>query len=204
MSGGFSAMQNSLSQPTVFGVGYDAAPAGLIYGGGGGGLWNRLWIGGKGFGMYVATASTDRGTSTLTGGGGGGELGYAVIANHEWIVVPFFGLGGLGYGLKVKNSSPVGLTVYPRETIPSGGEQTYTAGFFTGELGLRATRLLFSGGGGFTVGAELGYMSSLQRAAWASASGSSSPESAELRGAYFRVLIGGGSLSFREKHETSD
>jgi hypothetical protein len=56
-------------------------------------------------------------------------------------------------------------------------------------------------GGGFMVGAEIGYMASLQRTAWEeSTTQTSAPESAGIRGAYFRLIIGGGGFFF-EKHE---
>lgn len=200
MTGGFSAMSTTFSQGNLFGSGFDAAPTGLTFGGGGGGLYNRFWLGGKGFGLFVDTPNSTRGTSKLSGAGGGGELGYAAIANDDWLVIPFFGMGYFGYSLAVTNKTTGPLPVYVGEGIPSGGETKYTAGFFTGEIGIRATRFLFSGDGGFTVGAEIGYTSSLQRAAWESSTGTSSPESAELRGGYFRLLIGGGGFSFHGKH----
>ena len=56
------------------------------------------------------------------------------------------------------------------------------------------------------VGAELGYMSSLQRTPWTASSGVGAPESAELRGGYFRLIVGGGSVSFRDHghHDTNE
>jgi hypothetical protein len=200
MTGGFSAMQATLSQGNVLGGGYDTAPTGFVFGGGGGVLFNRLWVGGKGFGMIIDTPNSTRGTAKLSGVGGGGEIGYAAIASPQWLVVPFVGVGGFGYSLNVSNSSNKNaLPVYSGESIAPGAETKYTAGFFTGEIGIRVSRLLFSGSGGLIVGAEMGYLSSLQRAAWESSAGngSSAPESAELRGGYFRLIIGGGGFSHR-------
>jgi hypothetical protein len=197
MTGGFSAMQATLSQSSALGGGYDAAPTGFVFGGGGGALINRLWIGGKGFGMIVDTPNSSRGSAALSGAGGGGELGYAVVASPHWLVVPFVGVGGFSYSLSVTNTGSSPLPVYSGETIGRGGESKYTAGFVTGELGLRVSRLVFWGSGGLMVGAEIGYLSALQRAAWESSSGTSAPESAELRGGYFRLVIGGGAFSQR-------
>ena len=197
MTGGFSAMQNTLSQSTALGGGYDAAPTGFVFGGGGGVLLNRLWVGAKGFGLLVDTPNSSRGSAKLSGIGGGGEVGYAVVASPHWLVVPFVGVGGFGYSLKVTNAGSNPLPVYANETIGRGAETKYTAGFVTGELGLRVSRLLLWGNSGLMVGAELGYLSALQRAAWESSSGTSAPESAELRGGYFKLLIGGGGFSHR-------
>lgn len=197
MTGGFSAMQNTLSQSTALGGGYDAAPTGFVFGGGGGVLLNRLWVGAKGFGLLVDTPNSSRGSAKLSGIGGGGEVGYAVVASPHWLVVPFVGVGGFGYSLKVTNAGSNPLPVYANETIGRGAETKYTAGFVTGELGIRVSRLLFWGNSGLMVGAELGYLSALQRAAWESSSGTSAPESAELRGGYFKLLIGGGGFSHR-------
>jgi hypothetical protein len=208
MSGDFSALEGALAKDTSLGPGYGVANAGVVYGGGGGALIKRFWIGGKGFGMSVGTAGTDRGTTNLTGGGGGFEVGYAVHSSAEWICVPFFGMGGFGYTLKV-NSSGNPVQVYAGEVIPANGVRTYTAGFLTSEVGIRASRMILFGsseshGGGLMVGAEIGYMTSLQRTAWeATATNASAPESAGIRGAYIRLILGGGGFFFEkpEPHE---
>lgn len=197
MTGGFSAMQTSLSQGSALGGGYDAAPTGFVFGAGGGALLNRLWVGVKGFGMIVDTPNSARGSAKLSGLGAGGEVGYALVASPQWIVVPFVGVGGFGYSLSVTNAGNGPLPIYAGETLARGAEAKYTAGFLTGELGLRVSRLIFWGNGGLMVGAEVGYLSALQRAAWESSSGTSAPESAELRGGYFRLIIGGGAFSHR-------
>jgi hypothetical protein len=197
MTGGFSAMQNTLSQSTALGGGYDVAPTGFVFGAGGGVLLNRLWVGAKGFGLLVDTPNSSRGSAKLSGLGGGGEVGYAVVASPHWLVVPFVGVGGFGYSLSVTNAGNGPLPIYASETIGRGGENKYTAGFMTGELGIRVNRLIFWGNAGLTVGAELGYLSALQRAAWESSTGTSAPESAELRGGYFKLLVGGGGFSHR-------
>jgi hypothetical protein len=208
MTGGFSSMQSTLAQPSAVGAGYDAAPTGLVFGGGGGGLYRRLWVGGKGFGLAVDTVNTSHGTTSLSGGGGGFELGYAVIASEEWLVVPFVGGGGFGYSLKVQNTNTRPLSFASGDPIPVDGQAKYTAGFLTGEIGIRASRLILWGDGGLMVGAEIGYLSALQRAAWESSSGVAPAEGAELRGGYFRLLVGGGGFSFRTRgggeHERHD
>jgi len=202
-SGDFPAMQKTLGTQELLGVGYGPASTALTYGGGGGGLWNRLWIGGKGFGHSVAMASSDHGSATLSGGGGGFEIGYAAVATQEWLIIPFFGVGLMGYTLNVKNATNAPLALSSRESVPVGGQREYSVGFATAEVGIRASRLLLLGGGngGFMVGAELGYTSSLQRSAWEETSTKASqPESADLRAAYFRLVIGGGGFQFRGGH----
>jgi len=209
MTGGFSAMEKALAQTSAVGAGYDVAPTGLVLGGGGGMLWGRAWLGGKGYGLFVDAVDSNTATTSLSGGGGGGELGYAVVATDRWLVIPFFGLGGFGYSVHVTNTSSAAMPIYARESIPAGAEAAYSAGFMTGELGVRVTRLLplgrsATGKGGFVLGAELGYTSSLQRGAWESNRGVASPESAELRGGYFRLVIGGGGFQYRSHGPSAD
>lgn len=194
MTGGFSAMESTLSQSTVFGPGYAAAPTGLSGGLGGGFLIGPVWVGAKGAALVLDSPNSSHGNAKIFGGSGGLEVGYAVVASERWLVVPYFGAGRFQYTVDVTNSGTAPLPLYAGENVLRGNTASFTAGFFTGELGVRVNRLLFLGGGraGLTIGAELGYLTSLQRAAWESGSGTTAPESAELRGGYFRLLIGGG------------
>jgi hypothetical protein len=202
MPGEFSGMQQTLQQPTLLGSGYDTAPMGVLFGGGGGVLVGPAWIGGKGFALIEQTTPHGTADTKVGGGGGGFELGYALVATDRWLVVPYMGLGGFSYSMKVTNKSPTSITLYPNETIGPGVESSYSASLWTGEFGLRANRLIFWGDGGMTVGAEIGYMASLTRDAWTGAT-TASPESAQIRGAYFKILVGGGAFLFdhHEKHE---
>jgi hypothetical protein len=203
MPGEFSALQGTLQQAGLLGAGYDSAPMALVYGGGLGGLIGPLWVGGKAFGMHAGTTPHGSADTSLTGVGGGGEIGYAVVATEDWLVVPFIGMGGFGYDLTVKSKGPL-LPVFPNGEVPAFGEVSYSASVLTGEIGLRANRLILFGAAGFTVGAELGYMSSLTRDAWATTSAASS-ESAAIQGAYFRLLVGGGGFLFRDdSHKAQD
>lgn len=193
-------MERTLGQPAAFGPGYDVPPAALLAGGGGGALLgSRVWLGGKGFGLFAPEQSSDRGGSRLNGGGGGFELGYAVMNARDWLVVPFFGVGSFGYNLRVKNRTGAALPLYPGEEVPVAQDREIEAGFWTAEIGVRANRLLFWENGGFTVGAELGYITALSRSAWTGGTeGAGDQETAGLGGVYFRLVLGGGGFSYAE------
>jgi hypothetical protein len=194
MAGEFSALQKSLQGP--LGPGYDTAPMAVVLGGGLGALLGPVWVGGKIFGFFDATTPHSLANTSLTGFAGGAELGYALVANEDWLIVPFIGAGGFNYNLTVQNKGAL-FDVFPNESVPVGGEREYSSSLWTGEVGLRANRLILFGNAGITVGGELGYMSSLTRDAWTTTT-SVSPESSEIRGAYFRIIVGGGAFMMKE------
>jgi hypothetical protein len=200
ITGEFSALQASLT-PSL-GAGYDTAPAGFMYGGGGGIFLGPVWLGGKGYGMHVSTTPHSLADTSLTASGGGGELGFA-LATRRFLLVPFVGLGGFSYKLHVTDKSGA-LQVFQGETLSPGNSADFTASLLVGEVGLRANRLILFGEGTFLggvgVGAELGYMAALSRDAWAGNNAAAS-ESASVRGAYFRIVVGGVGALFKKEGE---
>ncbi len=199
--GSFSALEGALQSPSALGPGYGASTGGFSVGGGSGALlFGRLWVGGKGFGMFVGTGETPSGTAKLSAAGGAGELGFAAVNHGGWLVIPFVGVGSLSYSLSIQNrrATPVKLSAY--DTLAAGTTTDYSASFVTGEVGVRVMRLLFGEGrhGGLAAGAELGYMSALGRGPWTGPGGvNSGIGSADLGAAYVRLLIGGGGFSFK-------
>jgi hypothetical protein len=112
-------------------LGADGVPGGLGWQLGGGGkalLWG-LVIGGKGFFLAYPETSTARGSSLLRGGGGGFDLGYAVVNRSDRIVCPFVGIGGIGFDLSVANISDEAMLLGSEEIEPNE-DATFSGGFW--------------------------------------------------------------------------
>ena len=181
-------------------LGPDATSPGFGYTIGGGGralILRRLVIGGRGFGVYTPRVGSDRGFATLSGGGGGFELGVAAVNRDAWLLIPYVGGGAGGLTLEVANESQDSIFVGDDERIPPGGHRTYDAGFGYLEFGLAAHRLLFFEGGGFAMGVEAGAMLSIASSAWSTdTSDVNGIGRAQLRGGFLRLAIGGGGFWF--------
>jgi hypothetical protein len=197
--GDLSTLETALRSEDALGASYGIGRAGFTLGGGGGAiLGGHLWLGGKGFGLLTAPFDNARGEAMLTGGGGGGELGY-VLARPRMLIIPFFGIGGFGYDLEVTNRSRQAMPLQQVLSLSPGESRHFKAGFLTVELGVKVHRLLFSGRGGFMGGLEVGVLRSLSTAPWKSDRYEfANHTGALIEGVYARVTFGGGGgLSFR-------
>jgi hypothetical protein len=205
VGGHFGDVEDSLRAADRLGAGAGIGNAGLAVGGGGFAMLGGVVLGGGGFALLVPTTDGERGTADLVGGGGGVELGYALVRNREWIVYPAFGVGGFGFGLEVTNVSGLPIDL-GNEVIRAGQRGTYEAGFVFLDFGLRINRLLFFGGddaagaGGFAVGVDAGFLANVMRGDWQNEAGvvveGLSP--ARLTGGYMRLTVGGGGFFFCE------
>lgn len=200
--GTMDAFQAALSQPEALGPSYGASQAGLMLGGGGGGVFfGHLWLGGKGYALLTPKPITPNGESTVGGGGGGFELGYVVQPGPGSLLIPYFGLQGFGYGVEVTNKRSSPMPIQTGIEIPAGETRKFSAGFPMLEAGIRFQRLVFFGGtGGMTAGFELGVLGSYGASAWKDeASGTELHElpSAGLSGMFVRLNFGGGGFTFR-------
>src|SRR5687767_171431 len=166
--GDLSTLETALRGEDGLGASYGIGRAGFTLGGGGGAvLGGHLWLGGKGFGLLTAPFVNARGEAVLSGGGGGGEIGY-VLARTRMLIIPFFGIGGFGYGLEVTNRTGQPMPLQEVVSLSPGESRHFKAGFLTVELGVKIKRLLFSGRGGFMGGLEVGVLRSLSTAPWKS------------------------------------
>jgi len=197
--GDLSTLDTALRSEDALGASYGIGRAGFTLGGGGGAvLGGHLWVGGKGFGMLTAPFVNARGEAMLSGGGGGGEIGY-VLARPRMLIIPFFSIGGFGYDLEVTNKSGQAMPLQQVLALSPGESRHFKAGFLTVELGIKVKRLLFSGHGGFMGGLEVGVLRSLSAAPWKSDRYEFVDHAgAIIEGVYARVTFGGGGgLFFR-------
>lgn len=200
--GSFGALDDALSADDALGSGAELGPVAVTLGGGGGMLLGgRYVVRGKGFGMVVPSTTTVRGRASLTGGGGGFDVGL-VYHHRQWLLYPFFGVGGMGMALDVDNQSAGDLVLGGR-TIAAGQRRTLTSGFATAELGFGFVRRMFGapppgargGMGGLVHGGELGLVVSLWGSGWDDAQGRADLPQAQVVGAYLRLTVGGGGFS---------
>lgn len=110
----------------------------------------------------AVTTEDDRGTYTLSGGGGGLDIGYAVINDDATILWPYISVGYYGYSLAFENSSGEPTPFFEGDPVPAGAIETYTGAAFRPGLGIALTR--FIGGAtaagdpsGLVVQARLGW-----------------------------------------------
>lgn len=197
--GDLSGMQDALRAPTALGASYDVGRAAIMLGGGGGAvLFGHLWLGGKGYGVLTGPFENLRGKASLTGGGGGFELGYVASPHARMLFIPFMGIGGFAYNLEVTNNTSGPMPIQQLLVIPPGQSRTFIAGFATLDVGIRVQRLLFFCNSGLTAGFDIGLLRSLSTRPWQSeAVEFSDHPGAALDGAYVRVNFGGGGFSFR-------
>lgn len=200
--GTIDAFESALAQPGALGPSYGPSPAGLMVGGGGGGVFfGHLWLGGKGYAFFAPTPDTPQGKTSFGGGGGGVELGYVVQPGMGSLLIPYFGVQGFGSGVGVTNNTSSPLPIQTGIEIPAGTTRTFSAGFIMLEAAIRFQRLVFFGGnGGLTAGFELGVLGSFGKSPWMDDTSKTELHelpSAGLSGMFVRLNIGGGSGTFR-------
>jgi len=197
--GDLSSLESGLRDPAALGESYGFGRGAFLLGGGGGAvLFGHLWLGGHGYGLLTSSFQNARGEASLTGGGGAFELGYVLSTSSKMLVIPYFGLGGFGYNLDVKNGTNQPMPLLNAFTLTPGESRTFTAGFAMVEVALRLQRLLFSRNGGMSAGFEVGLLRSLSNGPWLSGrSEFTHQEGAMLDGVFARVNVGGGGFFFR-------
>jgi hypothetical protein len=168
---------------------------------GGGGrmlLFHRVVIGGKGFGLFPPEVGGPNGTARVSGGGGGLELGFAAVNRPKVLFFPYFGVGGFGLGLELRNASQQDIQFGDAAPLQPGEERDYASGFVYLEVGAGLHRLVFFGDGGLAVGFNVGGMFSVAPSQWADAGepieGLDEPR---LSGAYLQLTVGGGGFFFK-------
>lgn len=184
-------------------LGADAGIAhlGLQVGGGGFMLIGGVVLSGGGYAIVTPSTNGSQGDVALSGGGGGVALGYAVVNSRQWIVYPYFGVGGYGQTLRVTNVSGTDLQLGARDVLGPGESGSYDSGFFTADFGISANRLLFFADGGFAVGLDAGFITSAGSTGWerqATGEVADALAWAQLRGAYMRLSLGGGGFFFSD------
>jgi hypothetical protein len=143
--------------------------------------------------------AAERGSADISGGGGGFELGYAVVSDPEWLAFPFVGVGGCGLSLTIDNDTFETIRFANNDDIPAGSSRQYQGGFYYLEAGFGFQRLMMwgqdgEGQGGFAMGAELGFMVSSFNSRWGNDDdiALNGVDSVRLDGGFVRLTLGGG------------
>ncbi|MBW2529793.1 MAG: hypothetical protein JRI23_36790 [Deltaproteobacteria bacterium] len=203
MAGAMVGEPGSLGDELVATLGPGANPGEFFPMLGGGGwmlIGDRFMLGGKGFGIWLPSVEGELGSATISGGGGGFEIGYALLSEPEWLAFPFLGAGGVGLGLTIDNATTdTTLQFATNDEIPGGGSRTYEGGFFYLEAGVGFQHLMMwgedgEGQGGWALGGEAGLMVSSFNSRWGddSETALNGVDSVRLDGAFFRLTVGGG------------
>lgn len=199
-AGSFGGVGQDLGRTESLGNGSELGPMGLFIGGGGRGIFGPVVLGGKGFGIFGSSSPGANGDLSLGGGGGGFDLGWALVKT-DWLFFPFIGVGGMGVTVDVENTSNQVLRLGTQRTLSPGKTAALESGFFTGEFGFGLQRLLFWGDGkygrgGFLVGAEVGFLAALTGGDWTYGDADvPGLAPARIKGGYLRLSLGGGGHS---------
>ena len=195
-------VETALSAADSLGPGARPGDFGVHLGGGGRALLDGRWIvGARAYALLPSPARTPTGRGLAVAFGGSFDVGYAVVNRGEWLVYPYFGVGGLGQALEVTNKSSRTVSFGDR-TIRPGDEEYFRTGMATVEVGLGVQHVLFSRGGGFIVGAEVGLTTSTWSARWRDDDGDRVAGVAASRfGAVMvRLTVGGGGFFGPRQH----
>jgi hypothetical protein len=209
VAGSFGDLEDELAAPTALGEDFTLSPLGITLGGGGRMILAKYFlIGGGGRGVFHPTAAGSRGSARLVGGGGGLLVGGVVINDDGWLLYPYAGISGYGFTLKVRNSFPPidnsssdDVVLGDKRIAPRSADDLAT-GFATFDLGIGGSRLLFdsSTGGGWIVGADLGFTTAFVNGGWTDEAGEDVAGLADLKltGFFFRLNLGGGGFKFSD------
>lgn len=196
----YGNFENEMARPRVLGNDFSISPLGMQFGGGGKMLIaGTLLVGGRGMGWALDTDQSQGANVFMAGGGGGFDLGYAVLNRDENLLYPYFGVGGYGVSIEVANVLATQSIPFGTARVAPGETDTFSTGFFTIDFGVGFQRLLFFGhDGGFIVGAEGGLMIPILHGDWENEDGGeiTGLEKLGVSGGYLRLTLGGGGFFF--------
>lgn len=144
----------------VSGTGYTLNAGGAFF------FSESILLGASGEMLFVpsfeaVTTEEERSRYTLSGGGGGLDLGYAVLNEGGTLIWPFLSAGYYGYTLDFENNQSVATPFFEGEPVAPGATETYDGASFRGGLGVGFTRYL-----GATGTAEASGLVLQMRLAW--------------------------------------
>jgi hypothetical protein len=176
-------------------------------------LLSRILIGGRAS-AFTATRNGDDVDTTLNGGFGYVDLGYAAISSRRWLLAPTLGIGGAAYDLEVSGKLVRAGLLEGTNANHNNTEQLQW-GYLVGQLGVSAYRLLpFSNDpdlwGTAVVGISAGGLFELSRFTWHDHDEDlESPPSPAFNGAFVQleILFGAGTttdpMSMHKMHNSS-
>lgn len=155
-------------------------------------MGKNVFLGGGGYAIVNGSQTLENAQVNTSVGAGFFNIGYAILADENMLLLPFIGFGGGGTNVEIKNLSdkPIVFDRTAFESIPAGRKRNYSAGNFMFEVGLTAQLYVV---GGFAVGLEAGgYF--MPNASWLDANQNDvrGVESVNARGGYLRLTVGGG------------
>jgi hypothetical protein len=140
---------------------------------GGGVLFNEVYmIGASGERVSFPTVEAitspgrPRDQYSLTGGGGGLDLGYAIVNEDATLIYPFIHAGLYGYSLEYRNNQSDSIPFFEGNPVPPGTTATYNGSAIRLGAGIGLVKFLGDGTGGLLVGARLTYGHMPSRPEW--------------------------------------
>lgn len=142
---------------------------------GGGLLFNEVYMVGASGEMVsfptvraITSPGRPRDEYTLTGGGGGLDLGYAIVNYRGTLVYPFIHAGLYGYSLDYRNNQSDSIPFFEGNPVPPGTNAIYDASAIRLGAGIGLVHFLGipEGGGGLLVGARITYGQMPSRPEW--------------------------------------
>lgn len=209
--GTFGDLAQSLRRDEALGQDFTLNDMGATFGGGGKALIaGTLILGGKGYGWLVPSSPPDELDVSFGGGGGGFDIGIAAFNQDHFLLYPY--VGGLGIGMEIEVSNNASRdVVIGGDVLPPGQTRSYTAGFAAAEFGIGFQRFLFFGDslhkGGFMVGAEAGFLTTIVAGDWTAADSESELAglgSFGFSGGFVRLTLGGGGFSFDDGQDDEE
>lgn len=198
--GGFGHMTQGflLGDPTGMATELDSDGGGsphnaLLIGGGGRMIIpGGVVLGGHGFGLEGLGGDGTGGSSQVSGGGGGFDVGWAAINDGRRLIYPLAGVTFTGVDVLVQNHAEA-RKVGNYAMVPGDRVEMKGSGVAL-DFGVALTQLLWGDeGGGMIVGAQMGYLLPVGGGTWTAKGGAEiSGVDGSTNGLYFRVNVGGG------------
>ena len=153
---------NYYKSPEVLGPSFDWHNVGVITGGEGFAEFNRLLIGGGGFGLILPVMNADNARVRFGMGAGGLKVGYVFTQNDYYFASMNAGFGGGGYYTGIKNNGETNINFDKNDPIRPDEEKDYFMGFLMYDFSI-SNKWVASGPkgdrqkvGGFMLGLDLG------------------------------------------------
>lgn len=149
-----ASAQNKLQGSNVLGNDFSFNNAGLLIGGKGFGLFNRVLIGGGGYGVRVMGTSKN-GQAEYIMAGGGLNVGYVLKHKTRSMFYSYLGIGGTGGTIVVKNNGTTPMRFSANQEIPANENRTLSGGGIGFEFGVGFLKTIAkdeNSTGGFMLG----------------------------------------------------
>lgn len=201
MIGNFANLQGDLVDNGLIGSDEDAPNFAATIGGGGFGLLKkRLVLSGYGFGNFYPGRGNNSTNVKMTSGGGTFSVGYALVNQNNILLYPTLGFGLMGTSMRIENIGNDPLH-FGDNAIPVGTLSQFNMATPMMQIALGFNKLLSKVNGGWTVGAQVGYLVNLGKDDWRNAQTNNDVKGVNdtgYEGFFFTILIGGGGFSLNE------